>query len=87
MPKVKQPNSWKVQRVLYEYASEFASTPKGELFCKFAKWKVTKGSWWKHITTVQSINEVGFMKLKVSQTFLKHAMPDFADKLLFVSFQ
>jgi len=26
------------------------------------------------------------MKLKVSQIFLKHAMPDFADKLLFVSF-
>jgi len=35
-------------------------------------------------TTVQSISEVRFMKLKVSQTFLKH---DFADKLLFVSFQ
>jgi len=27
------------------------------------------------------------MKLKVSQTFLKHAIADFADKLLFVSFQ
>jgi len=48
---------------------------------------VTKGSWWKHITAVQSINEVRFMKLKASQTFLKHAIPDFANELLFVSFQ
>jgi len=46
---------------------------------------VTKGSWWKHVTAVQGINEVSFMKLKVSQTFLKHAIPDFADKLLFVN--
>jgi len=42
---------------------------------------VTKGLWWKHITAVQSINEVRFMKLKVRQTFLKHAIPDFADTL------
>jgi len=30
---------------------------------------VTKGLWWKHITAVQSINEVRFMKLKVSTHF------------------
>jgi len=47
---------------------------------------VTKGLWWKHITAVQSINEVRFMKLKVARKFLKHDMPDFADELLFVSF-
>jgi len=35
MPKVKQPNSAKVRSMLHEYASEFASTPKGEIFCKF----------------------------------------------------
>jgi len=34
MPKVKQPNSAKVRSILHEYASEFTSTPKGELFCK-----------------------------------------------------
>jgi len=27
------------------------------------------------------------MKLKVARKFLKHALPDFAGKLLFVSFQ
>jgi len=47
------------------------------------KWqKVDGGS----ITAVQSINEVRFMKLKVSQTCLKHAIPDFADKLLLFHF-
>jgi len=48
---------------------------------------VTQGLWWKHIAAVQSISEVHFTKLEVSQTFLKHVSPDFADKLLFVSFQ
>ena len=33
-----------------------------------------------------NINEVRFMKLKVERHFLKHAVPDFADELLFVSF-
>jgi len=47
---------------------------------------VTNGLWWKHIAAVQSINEVCFMKLKVDR-HSKHAVPDFADKLLFVSFQ
>jgi len=28
-----------------------------------------------------------FHKTESSQTFLKHAIPDFADELLFVSFQ
>jgi len=28
-----------------------------------------------------------FLETESSQTFLKHAIPDFADKLLFVSFQ
>jgi len=42
---------------------------------------VTKNSWWKHIPAVQSINEVRFMKRKVSQTFLKHGILDFADRL------
>jgi len=35
MPKVKQQKSAKVQSMLHEYASEFTSTPKGEIFCKF----------------------------------------------------
>jgi len=35
MPKVKQPNSSKFQNMLYEYATEFTSTRKGEIFCKF----------------------------------------------------
>jgi len=48
---------------------------------------VTKVLWWKHIATAQSIKEVRFMKLKVARHFLKHPIPEFADKLLFVSFQ
>jgi len=35
MSKVQQPNSSKVPSILPEYASEFTSTSKGELFCKF----------------------------------------------------
>ena len=35
MSKDQQPNSSKVRRILHEYTSEFTSTPKGELFCKF----------------------------------------------------
>jgi len=30
---------------------------------------VTKGLWWKYIAAVQSINEVRFMKLKVTRHF------------------
>jgi len=35
MTKVKQPNSAKVRSMLHEYASEFTSTSKGEIFCRF----------------------------------------------------
>jgi len=71
MPKVKQPNSSKVRSILHEYASEFTSTPKGELFSKFYDClvKSDKRLWWKHIATAQSINEVRFMKLKVARHF------------------
>jgi len=31
----KQPNSSKVRSMLHEYASEFSSTTKDKLFCKF----------------------------------------------------
>ena len=34
MPKVKQSYSSKVHSILHEYACEFTSTPKDELFCK-----------------------------------------------------
>jgi len=49
MLRVKQPNSAKVRSILHEYASEFTSTPKGELFCKFCdcfqseKWQKVYG--------------------------------------------
>jgi len=36
-----------------------------------AYWKVTKGLWWKHITAVQSINEVRFMKLQAARKNFK----------------
>jgi len=35
MSKLKQQKSAKVQSMLHEYASEFISTPKAEIFCKF----------------------------------------------------
>jgi len=49
MPKVKQPNSAKVRSMLHEYASEFTSTTKGDIFCKFCgcleseKWQKVYG--------------------------------------------
>jgi len=48
---------------------------------------VRKGLWWKHIAAAQSINGVRFMKLKAARKFFEHAIPDFANRLLFVSFQ
>jgi len=30
---------------------------------------VTKDLWWKHIDTVQSINEICFMKMKAAKHF------------------
>jgi len=35
MSEVQQQNSSKVRSILHEYASDFTSTPKGEIFCKF----------------------------------------------------
>jgi len=35
MSEVQRLNSSKVRSILREYTSEFASTPKGKLFCKF----------------------------------------------------
>jgi len=67
MLKVKQRKSLKIRSIMHEYASEFTSTPKGELVWKFAWWKVTKGLWWKHTAAVQSINEFRFMKMKVAR--------------------
>jgi len=49
MPNDKRPNSAKVRSMLHEYASEFTSTPKGEIFCKFCgyleseKWQKVYG--------------------------------------------
>jgi len=40
MPKVTQQHSTKVRSILHEYASEFTSTRKGELFCKFCEYLV-----------------------------------------------
>ena len=35
MSEVQQPNSSNVRSILHKYTSEFTSTPKGKLFCKF----------------------------------------------------
>jgi len=35
MSEVQQPNSSKVRSILHEYTSEFTSTRKSDLFCKF----------------------------------------------------
>jgi len=86
MPKVKQPNSSKVQSILHEYASEFTSTPKGELFCKFCGCLVKCDKRFM-VETHRCSAKHHLHETESSQTFLKHAIPDFADKLLFVSFQ
>jgi len=89
MPKVKQPNSLKVQSILHEYVSEFTSTPKGELVCKFCACLVKSDKRFmveahRHSAKYQ---RGLFHKIEISQTFLKYALPYFADKLLFVSYQ
>jgi len=89
MTRVKQPKSFKVRSIQHEYASECTLTPKGELFCKFCDClarsdkrlivrKYRRGA--KH-------QRGSFHETESSQTSLKHAIPDFADSLFFVSFQ
>jgi len=88
MPKVKQPNSSKVQSLLHEYASEFTSTPKGELFRKFCDCLVKSDKRFvveAHRRSAKHQRGL-FHETKSSQTFLERAIPDFADKLRFVSF-
>jgi len=89
MPKVKQPNSSKIRGILHEYASEFTSTPKGELVCKFCVCLENSDKRFMVEAHRRSAKhkQSSFHETESSQTFLKHAKPDFADELLFVSFQ
>ena len=90
MPKVKQPNSLKVRSILHEYVSEFTSTPKGEIFCKFCDCLESESDkrFMVEAHRRSARHQRGsFHKIESSQTFLKHAIPHFADKLLFVSNQ
>jgi len=89
MPKVKQPNSSKIRCILHEYASEFTSTPKGELVCKICVCLVNSDKRFMVEAHRRSAKhqQGSFHETESRQTFLKHAKPDFADKLLFVSFQ
>ena len=89
MPKFKQPNYSKVRSIRHEYASEFTSTPKGELFCKFCECfaKSDKKFMVEAHRRSAKYQRSSFHETESNQTFLKHAIPDFADELLFVSFQ
>jgi len=86
MPRVKQPNYSEVRNILHEYASEFTSTPQGELFCKFCDYLVKSDRNFMVEANHRSAKHQrgSFHETESSQTFLKHAVPDFADKLLFV---
>jgi len=72
MPKVKQPNSLKVRSILHEYVSEFTSTPKGELVCKFCDCSVKSDKRFvveAHCRSAKHQRD-SFHKIQSSQTFL-----------------
>ena len=83
MPKVKQSYSSKVCSLLHEYASEFTSTPKGELFCKVCDCIVKCDKKFmvdSHCSSAK--HQRGFLYEKAStQTFLKTPIQDFAEKV------
>jgi len=89
MPKVKQSISSKFRNILYEYASDFTSTRKGELFCKFCDCLVKSDKRFMVEAQRRSAKHQRglFHEAENRKTFLKHAVSDFADKLLFVSLQ
>ena len=83
MPKVKKSYSSKVHSILHEYASEFTSTPKDELFCKVCDCKVKCDEKFmvdSHRGSAK--HQRGFLHEKAStQAFLKTPIPDFAEKV------
>jgi len=89
MSEVQQANSSKVQSILHEHASELTLTPKAKLFCKFCDCLVKSDKRFIVEARRRSAKHQrgSFHETESSQTFLTHAIPDLADKLLFVSFQ
>jgi len=81
MPKFKQPNSSKFRKILHEYASKFTSTPKGELFCKLCGCLVKSDKRFMVEAHRRSAKHQrgSFHETESSQTFVKHAVPDFAE--------
>jgi len=71
MPKVKQPKSSKFRNILHEYAFEFTSTCKGEIFCRFCDClvKCDKKFMMEAHRPNASICEVHFVKLKIEKHF------------------
>jgi len=74
MPKLKQPNYFKVRSIGYcmnMLLSLPRQSPKGDSFGKFCNCLVRsyKNLWWNHIAPVQSIKEARFMELKVARRF------------------
>jgi len=80
MPEVKQPNSSKFQNILYEYASEFSSTRKGEIFCKFCDCLMKSDK--RFMVEVRG----SFHETENRKTFLKNALPDFAGQINYFLF-
>ena len=84
MSKVKQSYSSKVYYgILHEYASEFTSTPKGELFCKVCDCIMKCNKMFmvdSHRGSAK--HQRGFLHEKAStQTFLETSILDFAEKI------
>jgi len=83
MPKVKQLNSSKFRNILYEYASEFTSTRKVEIFCKFCDClvKCDKRLMVEAHRRSAKHQRGLFRETENRKKFFKHAVPDFEDKL------
>ena len=84
--KIKQPNpSLKYCCVLHEYAFELTSSPKWTLICKFCNcW--LRGDKWLMVDThcrIAKHQRGSFHETESSQTFFKHAIPDFCSYFLF----
>ena len=70
-----------------EYAFEFTSTPNSEIFCKFCDCIVKCDKKLEAHRCSAKHQRGSFHETESSHIFLKHAAPDLADKLFFVSFQ
>ena len=84
MPKIKSSYPSQVKAVVNEHAFEFKSAPIGELYCKLCDCIVRcekKFMVELHRQSVKHQNGLKLAETSTSQTFIKHPVPNFAEKV------